>query len=101
MQKIEFARSEEVRLGSATYIVAREFVGSISREELLLNKLVESRKERYHHEKEGSLGEVKNDNSESMSSFEPASPISFFERKRPVSISVTLKNATDKLILGE
>lgn len=64
MQKTEFARSEEIRLGCATYIVEREFVGSVSREELLLNKLVESQKERCHHENEGSLGEVKNDNSE-------------------------------------
>ena len=64
MQKTEFARSEEIRLGFVTYIVEREFVGSVSREELLLNILVESRKERCHHEKEGSLGEVKNDNSE-------------------------------------
>ena len=64
MQKTEFARSEEIRLGCVTYIVEREFVGSVSREELLLNILVESRKERCHHEKEGSLGEVKNDNSE-------------------------------------
>ena len=80
MQKTEFARSEEVRLGCATYVVEREFVGSVSREELLLNKLVESRKERCHHEKEGSLGEVKNDNSESMSSFEPASPVFLSEK---------------------
>lgn len=64
MQKRKFARSEEVRLGCATYIVEREFVGSISREELLLNKLVESPKEGFHHEKEGSLGEMKNDNTE-------------------------------------
>ena len=64
MQKTEFARSEEVRLGCATYIVEREFVESVSREELLLNKLVERRKERCHHEKGGSLGEVKNDSSE-------------------------------------
>ena len=64
MQKTEFARSEAIRLGCVTYIVEREFVGSVSREELLLNILVESRKERCHHEKEGSLGEVKNDNSE-------------------------------------
>ena len=64
MQKIEFARSEEVRLGCATYIVEREFVESVSREELLLNIFVESRKERCHHEKESSLGEVKNDSSE-------------------------------------
>ena len=64
MQKTELARSEEIRLGCVTYIVEREFVDSVSREELLLNILVESRKERCHHEKEGSLGEVKNDNSE-------------------------------------
>lgn len=64
MQKTEFARSEEIRLGCATYIVEREFVGSVSREELPLNKLVEGQKERCHHEKEGSLGEVKNDNGE-------------------------------------
>lgn len=44
MSKNAIKRNVEIKLGNVVYQVEREFIGTVSREELLVNRLLESRK---------------------------------------------------------
>ena len=44
MSKNEFEKANKIKLGCATYLIEREFVGTVSREELLERQLIENKK---------------------------------------------------------
>lgn len=52
MSKSAVEKTTEIKLGCVTYLVEREFVGTVSREELLVSQLIENtRKETSHPKK--------------------------------------------------